>query len=255
MNSVEDFWIVKTNNNSILKVRGKNYAAAVAKAVKFGAKENEIVSVVNAGPAPETGKQKTNRLIKSRKKNPAKVRDPEHKKLVRELRSHFSKDEAELKRMRKNPDKFDRCVKAVKKSAKKRGKKVNAYAVCNSATKKHITINEKKGAEDAMRGSPYNPPGPWHGKQWFNYTSAYNAASESQRKKTKRNPLKRPNAFVIAAKATGKKMFFDGKNFSENTRPKKFLNAADAMIEGRRLVKQFPILRRYRVTVENYPKR
>lgn len=64
------------------------------------------------------------------KRVPNPVRDPAHRRLLKGLSRHFMSDERkERKERKRNPLKFDRCVRDVKR----RGSAVNAYAVCTAA--------------------------------------------------------------------------------------------------------------------------
>lgn len=60
-------------------------------------------------------------------------------------------------------------------------------------------------------------------------------------------------AFAIYAQGSGKKMHFDGSTrFTENAKPKLFATQKEAFAVARSLLKRFPKLRRYRVTVESF---
>lgn len=66
-----------------------------------------------------------------------------------------------------------------------------------------------------------------------------------------RSTQSRPLLFIITAqKGVGKKMHFDGTNFSERARVSTFptMNAAETKAQG--LLKQYPVLRSYRVMIE-----
>lgn len=66
-----------------------------------------------------------------------------------------------------------------------------------------------------------------------------------------RFPNPRPLLFIITAqKGSGKKMHFDGKNFSQRARISTFPTMSAAEDKAKSLLKQFSILRSYRVMIE-----
>ena len=77
--------------------------------------------------------------------------------------------------------------------------------------------------------------------------------AKKRAKKRGKNPVvrTRPVLCGIYAKGTGRKMHFDGAKFSESGRLKQFATAADAERKAQALIAQYPILRKYRVTVES----
>lgn len=87
------------------------------------------------------------------------------------------------------------------------------------------------------------------------------APSKRLRKRRRKNIVKpvkgrfpnpRPLLFIITAqKGSGKKMHFDGKNFSERTRVSTFKSMDDAERKAQTLLKTFPLLRSYRIMVES----
>lgn len=86
------------------------------------------------------------------------------------------------------------------------------------------------------------------------------APSKRLRKRRRKNitaptkgrfPNPRPLLFIVTAKkGSGKKMHFDGKNFSERPRVKTFGTMVEAEAKARQLLKSFPILRTYKLFVE-----
>jgi hypothetical protein len=68
--------------------------------------------------------------------------------------------------------------------------------------------------------------------------------------RTKRRVNPRPLLYIITAKASGKKMHYDGEKFSERARVKTFPTAHAADQTAQKLLRQFPILRKYRVFIE-----
>lgn len=86
------------------------------------------------------------------------------------------------------------------------------------------------------------------------------APSKRLRKRRRKNiakpvkgrfPNPRPLLFIITAqKGRGKKMHFDGTNFSERAKIKMFPTMIRAEAKARELLKTFPILRSYRVVIE-----
>lgn len=66
-----------------------------------------------------------------------------------------------------------------------------------------------------------------------------------------RFPNPRPLLFIITAKkGAGKKMHFDGTNFSERAKVKMFPTMGEAETKAQALLKSFPVLRGYRVMIE-----
>lgn len=66
-----------------------------------------------------------------------------------------------------------------------------------------------------------------------------------------RFPNPAPLLFIITAqKGRGKKMHFDGKNFSERARVSTFGTMCEAESKAQSLLKSYPILRSYRVMIE-----
>lgn len=74
----------------------------------------------------------------------------------------------------------------------------------------------------------------------------------AKRKSVKRKAKSRAIRYKITAQNTGKRMHYDGRNFSERT-PKSFALAEDAKTTALMLIRRFPVLRRYRVRVESFP--
>lgn len=66
-----------------------------------------------------------------------------------------------------------------------------------------------------------------------------------------RFPNPRPLLFIITAKkGAGKKMHFDGANFSQRAKVKMFGTMGEAETKAQALLKAFPVLRSYRVVIE-----
>lgn len=59
--------------------------------------------------------------------------------------------------------------------------------------------------------------------------------------------------YKITAQNTGKRMHYDGRNFSERPTVKSFLTADAATTHARMLLRRFPRLRKYQVRVESFP--
>lgn len=59
--------------------------------------------------------------------------------------------------------------------------------------------------------------------------------------------------YKITAQNKGKRMHFDGRNFSERPTVKSFALASDAKQTALALIRRYPILRKYRVRVESFP--
>lgn len=121
------------------------------------------------------------------KKNP-KARDPAHRKLLRQLDSHFAMDE-----------KAGRKKNARKRAKLKLGKKMRAV-----------------GGKSALKYVP------------------------------------NPDAFVIVARVAGKRLTFDAntRRFSDNSKPSLYATPDAAQRRGLELVKKYPLLSKYRITVE-----
>lgn len=73
--------------------------------------------------------------------------------------------------------------------------------------------------------------------------------SRVTKKKVRKNPA--PLLFVITAKGTGKKMHFDGTKFSERARVSTFPTLETAQRKALDLVKKYPVLRKYRIAIED----
>lgn len=69
-------------------------------------------------------------------------------------------------------------------------------------------------------------------------------------------PNPAPIKFMIVARrsASGPKMHFDGKNFSQRKEVEKFDTAVSAEAKARRLIGLHPVLRKYRVSIEHVPR-
>lgn len=64
-------------------------------------------------------------------------------------------------------------------------------------------------------------------------------------------PNPRPLLYIITAKASGKKMHYDGQKFSERARVKTFATFDAAETKATELIRKFPVLRRYRIFIES----
>jgi hypothetical protein len=92
---------------------------------------------------------------------------------------------------------------------------------------------------------------------------AKNPAVRSKKKATKKrvktarkkNPA--PLLYIITAQGSGKKMHYDGAKFSERARVKTFATKDAAYKKACELVDSYPILKRYRIAIEDnkFPKR
>lgn len=87
------------------------------------------------------------------------------------------------------------------------------------------------------------------------------AIKRQRKKKAKRAvkkaaPKKRSKTFAIYASKTAKspRMHFDGKNFSQRSTIRRFPSVALAAKTARELIAKYPVLRKYRVTVEPPPR-
>lgn len=80
---------------------------------------------------------------------------------------------------------------------------------------------------------------------------------KSARKKSARKKVRAKTRVAVRYKITaqnkGKRMHFDGRNFSERPTVKSFALASDAKHTAFALIRRYPILRKYRVRVESFP--
>lgn len=100
---------------------------------------------------------------------------------------------------------------------------------------------------------------PRHGNRNVGRKSQITGKAPSGRLKKRRRkntvkgrfPNPRPLMYIITAKASGKKMHYDGTRFSERAKIKLFRSSETAHEYALGLIERFPILRRYRVAVED----
>lgn len=146
----------------------------------------------------------------------------------------------------------------------------------NAKHQKRLDSVKKQGFDDAARfPMPRTRDSFANSKEYQSYLEGWNerhAVQDNPKKHTKRvkrakrvtraprkkaakksrrvNP--RPMMFIITAKkGAGKKMHFDGKNFSQRARISTFKTMQAAETKAQDLLARFPILRRYRVCVES----
>lgn len=87
----------------------------------------------------------------------------------------------------------------------------------------------------------------------YQFKKGHGAKKRASKKKAARKSALVRTQYVVAAQGKGKKMLFDGgKRFTENAPPKMFATQAAALEAARGLLKRFPKLGRYRVTVESF---
>jgi hypothetical protein len=107
---------------------------------------------------------------------------------------------------------FDRCVKQVKRSAKKYHRKANAYAVCEASLGEQRSITKRhRRRNTAKRITPY---------------------------------------FILIAEKGGKRLYFDGHHFTQRRAAYHFHSQRAAINQGRVLLREYPVLKPYRLFVE-----
>lgn len=97
------------------------------------------------------------------------------------------------------------------------------------------------------------------GSKW-NYLKVVGKAWTPVQKNPQRRARKKIRAktratvrYKITAQNKGKRMHFDGRNFSERPTVKSFALVEDAKQTAFALIRRYPILRKYRVRVESFP--
>lgn len=81
----------------------------------------------------------------------------------------------------------------------------------------------------------------------------YLLPKKNPRKRARKKVRTKSRRYKITAQNKGKKMHFDGRNFSERPTVKSFALAEDAKQTALALIRRYPILRKYRVRVESFP--
>lgn len=88
--------------------------------------------------------------------------------------------------------------------------------------------------------------------RYFIYTENPKRRKKKSTKKKVRAKSRVTVRYKITAQNTGKRMHYDGRNFSER-KPKLFALADDAKQTALALIRRYSILRKYRVRVESFP--
>lgn len=188
-------------------------------------------------------------------------------------RAEFARRMAKYRKKRKNPAKFDRCVKKVKRSLKARHAKGNAYAICTATGARKRGKNPSRARKwsraetqeeasfilDTLAGKldlkAFNDR--WdvfvrYAKMQAGQAkhSGFDdladvisaAANRAARKSLRKNPARNPShGFCVFARKlpNGPRMRWTGLGFSETARPAVFASVAAAREAGSIIYKQF----------------
>lgn len=121
----------------------------------------------------------------------------------------------------------------------------------NSPVKKAARALEKAGLiEIARHSGEYGRD--WQARLLHMNPKRRKKKSAIKKVRSRHKRVTKSIRYKITAQNTGKRMHYDGRNFSERT-PKIFALADDAKTTALMLIRRYPVLRKYKVRVESFP--